>query len=54
MRHYRDSHPHLILGYDSEMGSGKSRARMQAGQTTIWNSHPGVALALALDSGNMP
>jgi hypothetical protein len=54
MRQYRHSHPHLRPGYDSEMGSGKSRARMQAGQTTTWTSHPGVTLALALDSGNMP
>jgi hypothetical protein len=54
MHRYRHSHPRLKLGNDSEMGSGKSRARMQAGDTTIWASNPGVTLALALDSGNIP
>jgi hypothetical protein len=54
MRQYRHSHPLSRLGDDSEMGSGKPRARMQAGQTTISTSHPSITLALALDSCNMP
>jgi hypothetical protein len=54
MRQYRHNHPLSRLGDDSEMDSGKSRARMQAGHTTTSTSHSGITLAVALDSCNMP